>query len=206
MPIVERIKGIILKPKEEWEVIAGETSSTADLLKNYALPLAAIGAVAGFIGSSFIGVSAGPLGTFRVPMATGLVGAAVGLGISIGTVFILGLIIDALAPKFGGEKNSGQALKVAVYSFTPGWVVAVLQVLPFLRALSILGGLAAAVWGVYILYLGLPRLMKCPQDKAVTYTVVVVLCGIGISLVAGIITGAIVGAGMVASGGLPTRM
>ena len=54
---MDRIKGICLKPKDEWQVIAGETSTTADLLKNYALPLAAIGAAASFIGGSFVGTS-----------------------------------------------------------------------------------------------------------------------------------------------------
>jgi hypothetical protein len=200
MAIVQRIKSIILKPQEEWTVIAGETSSTADLLKNYALPLAAIGAVAGFIGISLIGVSIPFLGTYRAPMASGLVGAIVGLAVQLGAVFVLGLIIDALAPKFGGEKNSAQALKVAVYSFTPGWVAGALRILP---SLGILAGLAA-LYGIYVLYLGLPRLMKAPQDKALTYTVVVVLCGIGIFFVTGLVTGAIVGAGAMATGSLPT--
>lgn len=202
MSIVPRIKGIILTPKQEWDVIAGETSSTADLLKNYALPLAAIGAVAGFIGASIIGVSIPFLGTYRAPMMTGLVAAAVGLAIQLVSVFVLGLIVDALAPKFGGEKNSAQALKIAVYSFTPGWVAATLRILP---SLGVLAGLAG-LYGIYVLYLGLPRLMKCPQDKAVTYTLVVVACGIGIALVAGLITGAIVGAGAMATGGLSPRM
>ena len=189
-----------MKPKQEWEVIAGETSSTADLLKNYALPLAAIGAVAGFIGLSFIGMSVPFLGTYRVPMVTGLVSAAVGLAIQLASVFVLGLIIDALAPKFGGEKNSAQALKVAVYSFTPGWAVSVVRILP---SLGILAGLAS-LYGIYVLYLGLPRLMKSPQEKAVTYTLVVVACGIGIFIVAGLISGAIVGAGAMATGALPS--
>jgi hypothetical protein len=200
MPIVQRIKGIILKPKEEWGVIAGETNSTADLLKNYALPLAAIGAVAGFIGSSFIGVSIPIIGgTYRAPMATGLVAAAVHLAIQLASVFILGMIIDALAPKFGGEKNGAQALKVAVYSFTPGWVAGALHIIPSLGILAALAGL----YGIYVLYLGLPRLMKCPPEKAVVYTLVVVACGIGIGIVAGIITGAIVGGGALATGSLP---
>src|SRR5262245_51686567 len=121
MAIVQRIKSICLKPKDEWQVIATETSSTADLLKNYALPLAAIGAVAGFIGMSFVGITIPLIGTVRTPIGSGLVGAIVRLGLSLGGVYILALIIDALAPKFGGEKNSAQALKVAVYSFTPGW-------------------------------------------------------------------------------------
>ena len=85
-------------------------------------------------------------------------------------MFVLGLIIDALAPKFGSEKNSAQALKVAVYSFTPGWAVGVVRILP---SLGILAGLAS-FYGIYLLYLGLPRLMKSPQEKAVVYTLVVV--------------------------------
>ena len=200
MALVQRVQNICLKPKQEWEVIAGETSSTADLLKNYALPLAAIGAVAGFIGLSFIGMSVPFLGTYRVPMVTGLVSAAVGLAIQLASVFVLGLIIDALAPKFGGEKNSAQALKVAVYSFTPGWAVSVVRILP---SLGILAGLAS-LYGIYVLYLGLPRLMKSPQEKAVTYTLVVVACGIGIFIVAGLISGAIVGTGAMATGALPS--
>ena len=200
MALVQRVQNICLKPKQEWEVIAGETSSTADLLKNYALPLAAIGAVAGFIGLSFVGMSVPFLGTYRVPMVTGLVSGAVGLAIQLASVFVLGLIIDALAPKFGGEKNSAQALKVAVYSFTPGWAVSVVRILP---SLGILAGLAS-LYGIYVLYLGLPRLMKSPQEKAVTYTLVVVACSIGILIVASLISGAIVGAGAMATGALPS--
>jgi hypothetical protein len=200
MAIVERIKSIILKPKEEWEVIAGETSSTADLLKNYALPLAAIGAVAGFIGTSIVGVTLPFIGTYRAPMVTGLVGNVVGLLMQLVSAFVLGLVIDALAPKFGGEKNSAQALKVAVYSFTPAWVAAALLLLPSLGMLAWLGGL----YGIYVLLLGLPRLMKCPQDKAVSYTLVVVACGIGILIVTNMVIGAIVGAGAMATGGIPS--
>jgi hypothetical protein len=202
MALVQRIQNICLKPKQEWEVIAGETSSTAELLKNYALPLAAIGAIAGFIGLSFIGISVPFVGQYRVPIGSGLAGAIVGLGVQVASVFILSLIINELAPKFGGEKNSAQALKIAVYSSTPGWAAAVLRILP---SLGVLSGLAA-LYGIYLLYLGLPRLMKSPQERSVTYTVVVVACAIGIFLVAGLITGAIVGGGMMAAGAVPAGL
>ena len=202
MALVQRVQNICLKPKQEWEIIAGETSSTADLLKNYALPLAAIGAIAGFIGTCFIGISVPFVGQYRVPVGSGLAGALVGLGVQVAGVFILSLIINELAPKFGGEKNSAQALKVAVYSSTPAWVAGALRILP---ALGVLAGLAA-LYGIYLLYLALPRLMKSPQDKAVTYTVVVVACAIGISLVAGLISGAIVGGGMMAAGTVPAGL
>ena len=198
MTIVQRIKGICLKPKEEWQLIAGESSSTADLLKNYVAPLAAIGAVAGFIGMSFIGVSAFGI-SVRMPLVTGLVGAVIGFVAGLVEVYVLGLIIDALAPKFGGEKNSLQALKIAVYSFTPALVAGVLRIIPALGVLTLL----ASLYGVYLLYLGLPQLMKCPPEKTVSYTLVVVACAIGIFLVIGLVTGAIIGAGTVATVGLP---
>jgi hypothetical protein len=198
MAIVDRIKAICLKPKDEWQVIAGETSTTQDLLKNYALPLAAIGAAAGFIGRSFIGTTI--LGvTWRAPVVMGLVSAVIGVGLSLVVAYVLSIIVSELAPKFGAEKNRPQALKVVVYSMTPGWVAGVLGIIP---ALGILG-LVAACYGIYLLYLGLLNVMKSPPDKAVTYTVVVVLCGIGLMFVVGLVVGGIAAAGMVTTGGLP---
>lgn len=198
MAIVDRVKSICLKPKDEWQVIAGETSTTADLLKNYALPLAAIGAAAGFIGRSLIGTSMMGF-TYRAPIVNGLVTAAVGLAATLVIVYVLSIIISELAPKFGAEKNRAQALKVAVYSLTPGWVAGVLQIIPALGLLT----LVAMCYGVYVLYLGLLGVMKSPQDKAVTYTVAVVGCAVGLMIVVGLVTGAIAAAGMVTSGALP---
>jgi hypothetical protein len=116
---------------------------------------------------------------------TGLVSAILVFVMSIVAVFILSFIIDALAPTFGAQKNSSQAMKVAVYSYTPAWIAGVLNILPPLSILGILAGL----YGIYLLYLGLPHLMKAPQDKAVPYTAVVVVCAIVLSMVAAVVGG-----------------
>lgn len=198
MAIVDRIKGICLKPKDEWQVIAGETSTTADLLKNYALPLATIGAAAGFVGRSLVGTSFMGI-TVRVPIAMGLITAIVTLAASLAVAYILSIIVSELAPKFGAEKNRAQALKVVIYSMTPGWVAGILTIIPALGILALI----AMCYGIYILYLGLLNVMKSPQDKAVVYTVVVVACGVGLMIVIGLVTGAIAAAGMVTTGSLP---
>jgi hypothetical protein len=198
MTIVERAKNICLSPDNEWTVIAAETTSTGGLLTGYVVPLAAVGAVAGFIGGSFVGRSMPFLGTYRVPLVSGIVVAAFSVVMAVVGVFVLSLVINALAPTFGGEKNSAQAFKVAVYSYTPAWVAGVLQILPSLTVLIVL----AALWALYLLYLGLPRLMKCPQDKAMGYTVVVVLCAIVMMVVISTVTVAIGGAGMMGAGAL----
>src|SRR6185503_8243235 len=162
MAIVERIKGIILKPSTEWDTIAAEEATTGGLFKGYVLPLAAIGPIAGFVGNSVIGRSIPFVGTFRLPMSTGLSVAISSYVMMLIGVFVLSLIINALAPRYGGEKNATQALKLAVYSYTPVWVAAAFQVVTMLGLLALAGGL----YGLYVLYLGLPKLMKCPKERA----------------------------------------
>lgn len=196
MDVVTRAKNICISPITEWPVIAAETTTSTELITSYVAPLAAIGAVAGLIGGSIVGYSAPFLGTYRVPIATGLVAAVFTFVMAIVGVLIVSFIISALAPTFGAEKNSIQALKVAVYSYTPAWIAGALRILPMLGVLAVI----AALYGLYLLYLGLPRLMKCPEDKALGYTVVVVICAIVLTIIIGAIGGTIMGAGMYGAG------
>ena len=183
--IVERVKRICMSPDAEWTAIDAESASTSTLISGYVVPLAAVSAVAAFIGQSLIGVSLRFTGTtYRVPVGSGLVVAVLSVALAAVAVVACAFIIDALAPKFGAQKNSMQAMKVAAYAPTPAWVAGVLQILPALGILALVG----ALYALYLLYLGLPRLMKCPADKAVGYTVVVVLCVIVIAFVAGAVS------------------
>lgn len=198
MNVIDRVKNICLSPKTEWPVIAGETTSAGSLVTGYVAPLAAIGAVAGLIGGSVIGRTLPFIGTYRTSMVAGLSVAVFTFVMAIVGIFILSAIINALAPSFGGEKNSAQAFKVAVYSYTPAWVAGALQILPMLGTLAVFGGL----YGLYLLYLGLPRLMKSPEDKAVGYTAVVVICAIVLSIAITAVGGLFLGVGNIGAGAL----
>jgi Yip1 domain len=198
MAIADRVKNICLTPTTEWPVIAAEPASTGSLITGYVAPLAAIGAVAGFVGGSVIGRSLPFFGYYRVPFAAGLAAAVFSFVMAIVGVFLLSVVINALAPTFGGQKDSLQALKVAVYSYTPAWVAGVLHVLPLLGVLALLG----ALYGLYLLYLGLPRLMKSAEDQSLAYTAVVVVCAIVLSVVITAVGGVVVGAGVIGSGAL----
>jgi hypothetical protein len=183
MNITERIKGIVLRPKEEWQTIAGETTPIAELYKNYIILLAAIGPVASFIGMSLVGVSLPVGGAHRVSITTGMLHAVVQYGLSLVSVYALAFIIDALAPTFSGEKNIDQAFKLATYSYTPGWLVGIFALIPSLGIFGILG-----LYGLYLLYLGLPVLMKSPNEKSTGYTVAVIIAAIVIFVVIGTIS------------------
>ena len=196
MDTVTRAKNICLSPNTEWSVVAEENTPTGALITGYVIPLAAIGAVAGLIGGSIVGYSLPFVGRYRVPITTGVVSAVFTLVMAVVGVFILSFIINALAPTFAGQKNSAQALKVAVYSYTPAWVAGVLLVLPILSSVMML---VAALYALYVLYLGLPRLMKCPPEKAVAYTAVVIVCAVVLSVVVAAV-GGLIGAPLMMSG------
>jgi len=180
MALIDRVKRILLTPKEEWPVIDAEQASVSGLYTSYIIPLAAIGPIASLIGWSAFGMRVPFVGSYRIPIGTGLRMAVVQYVLALIGVFVLGLIIDGLAPTFGGQKNRTQALKVAVYSSTAAWVAGIFGLIPALAILSILG-----LYSLYLLYLGLPILMKAPEDKAVGYTVVVIICAIVLYLIIG---------------------
>lgn len=178
MNIITRIKNICLSPKTEWPVIATETLGTRTILLRYVLPLAAFAAVVGFIANSVIGQSLPLLGTYRVPLMAGIATAIFVLVMSLVGTFIMTLAINGLAPKFDGEQNAEQAFKVAAYSYTPVWIANVFQLLPMLGFLSVLAGF----YGFYLLYLGLPLLMKTSPNRSLGYTVLVIITAIVLSV------------------------
>lgn len=178
MEIVERIKALVSSPKTEWPVIEAEKDDIASVLRNYVAVLAAIPAVCGFIGLGLVGVSVPVLGTVRLSFFAALASAVLGYVLSFVKIYIVGYIIDALAPTFGGQKNLNNALKTAAYSYTPAWLVGVFLLVPALGFLGIL-----ALYGLYLVWTGLPVMMKAPQDRALPYTGAVIAIAIVVGIV-----------------------
>lgn len=169
--LLERVKAILLKPREEWPVIEGEPRSIADIYKSHVIPLAAIGPVAAFLhavvfGNSFLGV------TYRPSFLSALSSAVISYIFTLVAVFLMALLIDFLAPRFGGTSNRNNAFKLAAYSATAAWVAGIFQLIPGLSMLTILG-----LYGLYLLYLGIPVMMKSPEDKSIIYIVTIAVIG-----------------------------
>jgi hypothetical protein len=166
MNLIERAKQTLLSPKSEWEVIDAEQTTTAELYKDYIVPLAANGPVAQIIGTMVVGIMG-----YRPAFVAVIAGSLVGYVLTLVGTYILALIIDVLAPNFRGRRNQIQALKVAAYSSTALWVAGIFWLIPALWVLMLLG----FFYSFYLLYLGLPKLMKSPVNKALGYTIGVVI-------------------------------
>jgi hypothetical protein len=188
MGLVDRVKNILLNPRQEWGVIDSEAATPAGLYTGYILPLAAIGPICTAIGYSVFGISLPFVGTWRTPIGSAITSAVVTYGLTLVGVFVMSLIIDNLAPTFGGTRSSIQALKVASYSYTAAWVAGIFALIPGLRMLGILGA-----YSLYLLYLGLPVLMKSPAEKALGYTAVVIVVAIVLGFIVAMVAGRFIG-------------
>ncbi len=162
--ILERVKNIILKPAQEWDKIASETATPKEIFLGYAVVLAAIPAVCGFLGLVFFGYPF-PGRALNVPFMNALIYGLSSYVLGLVGVVVMAFVIDALAKPFEGEKNMNQAFKVSVYSMTAAWLAGVFSLIPALSVLGLLG-----LYSVYLLYVGLPRLMNVPESKALPYT------------------------------------
>ena len=183
MHLIDRVKRLLLQPREEWQVIDKESVDVVDLYKSYIAPLAAIGPLCGSIGMSVVGTSLAGMGTFRVSFGAALVQAVLIFGLMLGGVYVIALIIDALAPTFGAQRSKSQALKLAAYASTASWLGGIFTLFPMLSVLSLL----AALYSLYLFYLGLPILMRVPEDRTIGYTAVVVLSTIALFILIGAI-------------------
>lgn len=178
--MVERIKRLLTAPAQEWPRIDAEPMTIKGIYTGWVVPLAAIGPIAGLVGAlvfgySFLGIS------YRPPVGAVVSTALVSYVLTLVSVYVLSLIIDVLAPSFGAIKNPVSAFKVAAFAGTAGWLAGVLQVIPSLIWLAVL----LSLYGLYLLWVGLPILMKVPEGRATPYVVVTMLVSIVVFLLCG---------------------
>lgn len=177
--LVDRAKNIIVSPKTEWPRIDAEPATIGSIFMSYVLILAAIGPIASLIGQQVFGI--GGFGfTWKPPIGFSISVAVISYVLALVGVYVISLIIDALAPSFGGTKNSVNAFKVAAYSWTAAWLAGIFQIIPALAILTLVG-----LYSLYLMYTGLPRLMRVNEDKAIAYTAVVILIAVVVWIVIG---------------------
>lgn len=198
--LVTRVRNLLLQPGAAWDEIDQEQTTVGELYRRYVIPLALIGPIASFIGLTVFGAGVGIPG-FGVSVRFSpvwLVGqAVVSFALSLAMVYVMALVIDALAPSFGAVKDRMQAFKVAAYAPTAAWVAGIFGILPALGIVVLLG----AIYSLFLLYWGLPKLMKAPQERSGAYFGVVLVAAIVINIVVMMIAGSVL-----SLGGAATRL
>jgi hypothetical protein len=193
--IVARAKAILLTPDREWAVIDLEPATIRSIYVGYIVILAAIPPAANFIHGVLFGFGYGfGSGAVHPSFFGALSRAVVYYAFSLVGVFVLALIIDALAPTFLGRKNQVQALKLVAYASTATWLAGIFSLVPGLWILGILG-----LYTLYLFFTGVPVMMKSPPEKSLPYTAVIIVAGIVLTILAGYLSFSLTGYGAGAS-------
>jgi len=193
--LVPSATNILTRPDSEWGVIAAESTDAATLLRDYAAPLAAIPAICRWIGFTVIGLGVPYFGTYRIGFVRGFANAVVSWVFALVGVYVAAVVIEKLAPSFKSSGGTIQALKLVVYASTPVWIAGVLYLLPALSPLIVI----AALYAIYLFYVGLPSVMHTPGEQVIPYMIVsalvVIVVTMCLAVVAGVIAGGAIGFG-----------
>jgi hypothetical protein len=165
--LVERVRAIMMTPQAEWPAVADESSDT--LAIRYVAILAVIPPLARLIGGWLIGG--------YTPFLAALIGAVVAYALSFVTVFAVALAVDLLAPKFGAQRGYSSALRLTAYAFTPVWLAGIFLLVPGASFLVLLG-----LYGLYLMWTGLPVLMQAPRERALPYAIAIAACAIALDV------------------------
>ncbi len=180
--IIDRARDIILKPGMTWEIIKGETTDLKQLYLNYAVPMAAIPILCGFIGLTLFGVHLQEGVVARAPFFMALLGAIIEYAFALASIFITAYLIDYLSQYFESKSDLISAAKLLIYSLTPIWVVGVFALFPSFTFLSIIG-----LYAGYILVVGLPVVLGTPAGKVPWFTAAIIVSWILISFIVNLI-------------------
>ncbi|MCR6646176.1 MAG: YIP1 family protein [Terricaulis sp.] len=176
--ILSRAYGLFKDPKGEWAQIRDEKTTIPHILIGYVAPLAAIPPICDILGRYVFGQRVGEV-MERPAFVDAITNGVVFWLVAIALVGLLGFILNAVAPHFDADQDELSAQKVAAYALTPAFLSGVFSLWPPLWWLSLFA-LAAMV---FLMYRGLPILMKAPEDRALAYAATVTIA----AMVSGIV-------------------
>jgi Yip1-like protein len=168
MDLRKRLTGLLVDPKREWSIIAGEPADVVWLYRHFIAIVAAIPAAALFLRFT---LAASPI--------VGLGAAVARYIIALATPMLVAVVVEKLAPKFRSSGGTAQALRLVAYSAAPAWVAGVFYLLPGAGATATLVGL---LYGIYLFALGLPRLMHTPREQLVPFMLVCALVLLAVNI------------------------
>jgi hypothetical protein len=164
MTFVQRVQAILIAPRSAWPTIATEPATVQSIYVNWVMVLAAIGPVMLVIASPVTGGIGYGLHTAVAVYVDSLVAVAV-----------LAAAVDVLAPSFGGRKDYVRSLTLVAYSFTAVFVAQLAMLVPVVRWVA---WLVATLCASYVFFLGAPLLGRCSVEKALPFTMVMILCAV----------------------------
>lgn len=169
--------GILTRPDKEWEAIRSDTESTAKLYLGHVLLLALVPALSAYYGTTEVGWQIGDGQIVKLTESSAAQLCILFYGAMLTGIFVIGKFIDFFSLTYGANESEHNGVLLAAYTATPLFLVGIIAVYPVLW-LNVISGVVAICWSVYLLYEGLPILMKIPEDRGFMFASSVLTVGL----------------------------
>lgn len=169
--------GILTHPDREWESIRQERESTTKLYLSHVILLAMIPAAAAFYGTTAVGWQIGDGEFVKLSQNSAAQLCILFYGAMLCGIYLIGKFIDFFSMTYGVAESEHRGIVLAAYTATPLFLMGIIAVYPVLWV-NMVAGILAVCWSVYLLYEGLPILMKIPEDRGFMFATSVLTAGL----------------------------
>lgn len=169
--------GLLTRPDRQWESIRAESESVSKLYFGHILILALIPVAAAYYGTTQVGWQFGSSQTVRLTPASALQLCILAYAAMLAGVYILGKFIDFFAATYEVQESTPRGVTLAAYTATPVFLLGIIAAYPNIWV-NMTVGLFAIAYAVYLLYQGLPILMRIPEDRGFMFASSVLTVGL----------------------------
>lgn len=190
--MIQHTFGLLFKPGQQWQTIAGLSSKSQHILVLYPFIFALLPATAWYWGTSQVGWTVGAYGeTIKLTPASALQVNILFYAAMVGAVCAIGYFIHWMSSTYGAAHSSiAKGIMIAGLTATPLFITGLVGFYPVLW-IDLLIGVIAVSWAVYLMYLGIPIVMEIPPERGFLFSsailaisLVVLVCIMVVSVLA----------------------
>lgn len=169
--------GILFSPRDAWETIRDKDDSILMTYLKFVIPVALLPVFAWYYGSVEVGWELGGR-VIRLTSESALqIMVLFYLAMLIGTG-MLGFMVHWMSETYQANTSTySKGVRIAAYTLAPLFICGATGFYPILW-LDILLGCAAAGYAVYLLYIGVPIVMRIPQERGFLFASAMVAVGL----------------------------
>lgn len=161
---LRRIREILLRPEQEWEVVSREANASTTV--RYVLVLASLSIVLQLVALQAVRVVVPDVARIARSSEYGMSIAMFDGLIMPLAVLVLASVANLLAPRYSGHRHTHRALQLGTYTSTPLWLASAFLAVP------ILGVVLFSLLGLYWLRPFMPgarTLLGIPDDRLIDF-------------------------------------
>ena len=174
--MLQHALGLFINPRKEWTKIRDENCTVGKCYCSYVFLLASIPPISGYFGTTLHGWEIGTREAIKLSPDSALTIAIIYYLVMLVGVFSMGFMIHFMSKTYGATQTLPRCITLAAYVATPLFLVGIFELFPILW-LNFVIGLPALVYSVYLLYLGVPIIMKIPEEQGFLFSSAILAVG-----------------------------